>query len=86
MVPKPEHTMYGGIYDKIRHPQALGELPFWWVVAFLLHSPFLALYSFAWVPTFVLMCLAEERDLVIRYGQAYDEYRQRTGFFLPKRG
>jgi protein-S-isoprenylcysteine O-methyltransferase Ste14 len=85
MVLKVEHTMYGGIYDKIRHPQALGELPFWWVLAFLLNSPFLVLYSTVWVPVFVLMCLAEERDLVIRYGEAYEEYRQRTGFLLPKR-
>jgi protein-S-isoprenylcysteine O-methyltransferase Ste14 len=79
MVLKKEHTLYGGIYEKIRHPQAAGELPFWWVLAFLLHSPFLALYSFVWVPVFILMCVAEERDLVLRYGQAYQEYRKRTG-------
>jgi protein-S-isoprenylcysteine O-methyltransferase Ste14 len=84
MLPKKEHTMYGGIYQKIRHPQAVGELPFWWVFAFLCHSPFLVLYSFVWVPIFVIMCWAEERDLVQRYGKAYQEYRQRTGAFFPK--
>jgi protein-S-isoprenylcysteine O-methyltransferase Ste14 len=31
------------------------------------------------------MCLAEERDLVLRYGEAYEVYRERTGFLLPKR-
>lgn len=86
MVVKKEHTMYGGIYEKIRHPQAVGELPFWWVIAFLLHSPFLVLYSFVWIPIFIAMCLAEERDLRIRYGQAYVEYQKRTGFLLPKWG
>jgi protein-S-isoprenylcysteine O-methyltransferase Ste14 len=85
MIVRKEHTMYGGIYQRIRHPQAVGELPFWWVIAFLLHSPFLVLYSFAWIPVFVLMCLAEERDLVIRYGKSYEEYRQRTGFLIPRR-
>jgi protein-S-isoprenylcysteine O-methyltransferase Ste14 len=85
MLPKKEHTMYGGIYQKIRHPQAVGELPFWWVFAFLCHSPFLVLYSFVWVPIFVIMCWVEERDLVQRYGKAYQEYRQRTGAFFPKR-
>jgi protein-S-isoprenylcysteine O-methyltransferase Ste14 len=85
MIVKKEHAMYGGIYEHIRHPQAAGELPFWWVMAFLLHSPFLVLYSFVWVPVFVLMCLAEERDLVLRYGEAYEVYRERTGFLLPKR-
>ena len=57
MVVKKDHTMYKGIYEKIRHPQAIGELPFWWVMAFLLHSPFLVLYSFLWAPIFLVMCL-----------------------------
>ncbi len=25
MRPRPEHTLYGGIYEKMRHPQAAGE-------------------------------------------------------------
>jgi len=84
MVPKKEHTLYGGIYEKIRHPQAVGELPFWWVFAFLCHSPFLVLYSFVWVPIFYWMCLAEEQDLLVRYGKAYAEYQDRTGFLIFK--
>ena len=85
MTPKPEHTMYGGIYTRIRHPQAVGEFPLWWVIAFLVHSPFLALFSFFYVPVWYYMCIAEERDLLIRYGEAYEEYRSKTGFWLPKR-
>ena len=85
MRPKKEHTLYGGIYEKIRHPQAVGELPFFWVFAFLLHSPFLALFSFLWVPIFLAMSLAEEKDLALRYGESYEAYRRRTGFLFPKR-
>jgi len=85
MRPKPEHTLYGGIYTKIRHPQALGEFPFWWVLAFLVGSPFLVLFSFVYVPVWYLFCVAEERDLLIRYDTAYEEYRRTTGFWLPKR-
>jgi protein-S-isoprenylcysteine O-methyltransferase Ste14 len=81
---RKEHHLYGGIYERMRHPQAVGELPFWWVIAFLLHSPFLALFSLIWIPIFLAMCWAEERDLVLRYGEAYEEYRRRTGFLLPK--
>ena len=84
MAPKREHTMYGGIYNRIRHPQAVGEFPLWWVIAFLVHSPFLILFSFIYVPVWYYMCIAEERDLLIRYGSAYQEYRTRTGFWLPK--
>jgi len=85
MSPRKEHTLYGGIYNRIRHPQAVGELPFFWVFAFLLHSPFLALLSFIWVPIFLVMSLAEEKDLALRYGEAYEEYRKRTGFLFPRR-
>ena len=85
MRPKREHEMYGGIYERIRHPQAVAEFPLWWVIAFLVHSPFLMLFSFLYIPVWYYLCVAEERDLLIRYGTAYEEYCQRVGFWLPKR-
>ena len=85
MLPEKKHVLYKGIYRKIRHPQAAGELVFWWVIAFLLNSFFLALFSFIWMPIFYLFCRAEEKDLVIRYGSRYLEYRRNTGFIIPKR-
>lgn len=85
ITPKAEHTMYGGIYEKIRHPQAAGEVFLWWVIAFLLHSPFLALFSFVYIPIFLIMCWAEEHDLLLRYGEAYAEYCRNTGAFIPRK-
>ena len=85
LAPKKEHTLYGGIYERIRHPQATGEVTLWWVIAFILNSPFLAIFSFIWLPIFYIFCWAEERDLVTRYGKAYLEYRRNTGFLIPKR-
>ena len=85
MIPEKEHILYSGIYKKIRHPQAAGELAFWWIIAFLLNSPFLAMFSIIWIPIFYLFCLAEEKDLIIRYGNSYLEYRENTGFIIPKR-
>ena len=84
MVPQKEHELYGGIYERVRHPQAW-EAFLWFTIAFWLHSPFLVLYSFVWAGVEYVMVMAEERDLVIRFGQAYVDYRQRTGAFLPKR-
>ena len=84
MRPKAEHEMYGGIYEKIRHPQAVGEFPLWFVIAFLVHSPFLVLFSFLYIPVWVYLCVAEERDLRIRYGAPYEEYCRRVGFWFPK--
>ena len=83
--PKKEHTLYDGIYETVRHPQAIGESTLWFPFAFFLNSPFLVLYSFIWFPIFYIMCIAEERDLVIRYGTPYLEYRDRVGFLIPRR-
>lgn len=85
MRPKAEQQMYGGIYRHIRHPQAAGEVWLWWVFAFLLHSPFLALFSFIYIPIFLVMCWAEEQDLLLRYGAAYAAYCRQTGAFFPRR-
>ncbi len=60
----------------------------WWIslaIAFLLHSPFLVLFSFIYFPIFIVICYAEEQDLLLRYGDAYAEYCKRTGAFWPKR-
>jgi len=83
-VPNKSHTLYGGIYKYMRHPQAFGEMTIWLVIAFWLNSPFLVLLSFLWIPLFYFMCLAEERDLVVRYGQPYLDYQKQSGFLLPK--
>ena len=84
MRPSKEQTLYGGIYEKIRHPQIIGELGTWWIVPLLLNSPFLSLISLAMIPIFYFFCVFEEKDLEIRYGLTYIEYRKRTGMFIPK--
>ncbi len=86
MLVKKEHKLYGGIYQKIRHPQAAGEVWYWWVIAFLCNSPFLVIYSIIWLPIFHWMSLAEEHDLIIRYGNDYKSYMEHTGMYFPKRG
>ncbi|MBN2118758.1 MAG: isoprenylcysteine carboxylmethyltransferase family protein [Anaerolineales bacterium] len=85
LLPDKSHTLYKGIYEKIRHPMALGEVPLWWVIAFLVNSPFLVVFSFVWIPVWYWWCVAEERDLALRYGEAYETYRKQTGMFFPKR-
>ncbi|MCU0485369.1 MAG: hypothetical protein MUC85_04600 [Anaerolineales bacterium] len=77
--------MYTGIYTSLHHRQAVGEAFLFPVMAILLHSPFLRLFSLVYFPIFILMCYAEEQDLLLRYGDAYADYCQRTGAFWPKR-
>ena len=84
MTPKKDHALYsGGIYEHMRHPQAVGEFPLWFVFAFLAHSPFLVLFSLLYLPVWYYFSIEEERDLVVRYGKAYEEYCKRVGWF-PK--
>jgi protein-S-isoprenylcysteine O-methyltransferase Ste14 len=85
MRPRKEHVMYGGIYAKLRHPQATGEVFLFFVVALLLNSPFLAVYSLIFFPIFIVLCYAEEQDLLLRYGDDYANYCKQTGAFWPRR-
>ncbi len=82
--PKKEHGMYAGIYTRLRHPQAVGEVFLWWVAAFFLHSPFLVVFSFIYIPIFLMLCLAEEQDLLWRYA-GYAKYYQKVGAFYPRK-
>lgn len=72
-----------GIYKQIRHPQAYQAL-LWPALAFGLHSPLLLVLSIHLVLIEFIMAMAEETDLVIRYGEPYLRYRDKTGMFFPK--
>jgi protein-S-isoprenylcysteine O-methyltransferase Ste14 len=64
---------------------ALGEMFLWTAAAFLLNSPFLALMSSIYYPSFRITMWMEEQDLILRFRQKYVDYIQRTGFIFPKR-
>ena len=73
-----------GIYHFIRHPQytgflmiTLGMLVEWATLPMLIMYPILVwLYS--------RLARREEADMRAEFGPAYDEYRARTGMFLPR--
>lgn len=69
----------------MRHPQATGEVFLFLVIALLLNSLFLDLYSLIYFPIFIMMCYAEEQDLLLRYGDMYAQYCKLTGAFWPKK-
>jgi protein-S-isoprenylcysteine O-methyltransferase Ste14 len=85
LTPKKEHGRYGRIYRKIHHPQAAGEVWLFPAIALLLHSPFLVIFSLVYFPCFLLFCWAEDKDLILRFGDPIVEYIRNTPAFLPKR-
>ncbi len=73
-----------GIYRFIRHPQYL-LLGLWGVGMAILWPRFIVLATLALM--FVLyyfLARDEERRMLNQYGEAYREYQERTGMFLPR--
>ncbi len=73
-----------GIYSAIRHPQYTGFLLItlamlceWATIPLLIMYPIL-------VVLYYRLAKREEADMEAQFGQAYREYRQRTGMFLPR--
>lgn len=85
MEPSPSTELYNGIYKYIRHPQAVGEMPWFVIIPLFLNSLFLVLWS-----TIMILIISpiiihyEEKDLIERFGDKYQEYQQRTGAIFPK--
>lgn len=83
-VPNKQTQLHGGIYQHIRHPQLAGEILIWFMLALLLNSPFLVLFSFVWIPVWLHWGKAEEKDLLFRFGASYETYMQNTGMLWPR--
>lgn len=83
--PSKDTQMYGGIYKYIRHPQTVGEFPLFIAYGIALNSIFLLIWTTLWVLISVPIIMHfEEKDLIKRFGDAYLDYKQKTGAFFPK--
>ena len=87
MTPDKENEMYRGIYKYIRHPQSLGEFPLFIIFALLTNTWFMVILTTVLIVPYVpIMVRVEEKDLVLRFGDSYREYQQKTGALIPKFG
>ena len=82
--PDKNTKMYQGIYNYMRHPQTLGEMLFWLGIAMILNSLTLFIFSFIWIPVFILFTVIEDNDLALRFGQEYVEYTKKVSIFWKK--
>jgi protein-S-isoprenylcysteine O-methyltransferase Ste14 len=82
--PQKESQLHGGIYKKIRHPGAMGEMPLYVVIALFVNSLFLTVWMIAFILIFTpIHIYYEEKDLLKRFGDAYIEYRRTTPAVFP---
>lgn len=75
-----------GMYKRLRHPQYLGILLA--TAGLLLQWP--TLPAIVMWPILVILyyrlAKREEREMVVKFGEAYIEYRRRTPMFIPRVG
>lgn len=73
-----------GIYAHIRHPQYTG---FWLITLGMLFDwatlPMLIMYPLL-LALYYRLARREEADMEAEFGEAYRQYRARTGMFLPR--
>jgi protein-S-isoprenylcysteine O-methyltransferase Ste14 len=85
MKPSAATQMYGGIYNYIRHPQAVGEMPWFVIIPLFINSFFLVIWSIIMIIIVSpIIIYYEEKDLIKRFGDKYREYQKRTGAIFPK--
>ncbi len=80
----PSPFQMPGIYRFVRHPTMTGFMIAFWATPTMTAGHLL----FATVTTLYIEVAVrfEERDLVASHGASYEEYRARTGRFLPRIG
>ena len=85
MEPSQSTEMFGGIYNYIRHPQAVGEMPWFIIIALFINSLFLTIWAIIMIIIVSPIIIHyEEKDLIKRFGDKYREYQKRTGAVFPK--
>ncbi len=85
MEPSQSTEMFGGIYNYIRHPQTVGEMPWFVIIALFINSLFLTIWAIIMILIVTPIIIHfEEKDLIKRFGDEYREYQQHTGAIFPK--
>jgi len=81
----PGTLLTAGVYSRIRHPRYVEATL--WALAYALFANHLASYVVVLLgmPLIFLVVLLEERELLVRFGAAYQEYARRVPRFLPRR-
>jgi len=81
---RPSKLLTEGIYSKVRHPRYLGLMCEISATALLVNYLAIYLLVLATIPVVYLTVWLEERELVERFGEAYERYMNEVPRFLPR--
>ena len=81
---RPSTLLTEGIYSKVRHPRYLGLMCEISATALLVNYLAIYLLVLATIPVLYLTVWLEERELVERFGEAYERYMRQVPRFLPR--
>ena len=71
LTPSEKTEMYGGIYNHIRHPQTVGEMPMFPAIGLAINSWFILIIMITYLLIYMpIMLFFEERDLLRRFGDS----------------
>ena len=73
-----------GIYARIRHPRYAAMMLSTLGACLIAARPVMWLVAALWAIVVVTMIRVEERELVARFGPAYEEYRRRVPAIMPR--
>jgi protein-S-isoprenylcysteine O-methyltransferase Ste14 len=79
------HLFTEGLYAHIRHPRYTGMFCAVVGAALMAGTVWLWIVMAIWWPFALAVIRMEERELMLRFGSAYDEYRKRVPAFVPLR-
>ncbi|MFW9949310.1 MAG: methyltransferase [Candidatus Thorarchaeota archaeon] len=78
-------TMYGGIYNQLRHPQITGATPIFIALCLIVNSLTLLINLIILMIIIIpIVIYYEEKDLILRFGNSYINYKKETGALIPK--
>jgi protein-S-isoprenylcysteine O-methyltransferase Ste14 len=81
--PQFEQRLFGGIYNRIRHPQALSVILIWFSISLLLNSVLLLIITVISSVILYFITHQEEKDLIARFKEDYIRYKYLVpGFWL----
>ncbi len=80
---EPRELLTEGVYARVRHPRYLGAILGLGGMSFIANYPATYVLAALLIPALYIIAALEERELVDRFGERYEQYRGRVPRLFP---